>query len=333
MTSPWCIFDADNTLWDIEALYNSARDQFCKFMADLGHDRSTVERYQRKRDAELQRHYGYSAARFARSFEDTYLSFEEKENIEHLREVRSFAESVFSQKAKMYDGVEIVLRSLKASNYQLGLLTAGETWVQVKRLADFHLEGIFSGVEIVREKSSDEFLRFCKKHEVDISQSWVIGDSIRSDIGPARAAGLKAIWLRHLNWHEVEGSGPQVALDYSIADAPIDVLRILGIRKLDLRPKSDGRIKAIGIFEGGGAKGLAHAGALKAAEDRKVDFVAVAGTSAGAMIAGLVAVKYSADELFDVARRSGVLALNYLDVLGRDEWNRAAEFISNDLSP
>ena len=43
------------------------------------------------------------------------------------------------------------------------------------------------------------------------------------------------------------------------------------------------------IFEGGGAKGLAHIGALKALEGRKVDLLGVAGTSAGAIVAALVA--------------------------------------------
>jgi NTE family protein len=43
------------------------------------------------------------------------------------------------------------------------------------------------------------------------------------------------------------------------------------------------------IFEGGGAKGLAHVGALKAAESRNLEFIGVAGASAGAIIAALVA--------------------------------------------
>src|SRR5260370_21545298 len=54
-----------------------------------------------------------------------------------------------------------------------------------------------------------------------------------------------------------------------------------------------------GIFEGGGAKGLGHIAGLKAAEMNDLDFIGVAGASAGALIAALVAVGYRADELFD----------------------------------
>lgn len=56
---------------------------------------------------------------------------------------------------------------------------------------------------------------------------------------------------------------------------------------------------AFGIFEGGGAKGLAHIGALKVAqEERSITFRGVAGTSAGAIVAALVAAGYSANELY-----------------------------------
>ncbi len=45
-------------------------------------------------------------------------------------------------------------------------------------------------------------------------------------------------------------------------------------------------LDSFGIFEGGGAKGLAHIGALKAAEVRRLKFLGVAGTSAGSIVAG-----------------------------------------------
>lgn len=55
--------------------------------------------------------------------------------------------------------------------------------------------------------------------------------------------------------------------------------------------------KAYGVFEGGGVKGIALVGALKAAEELGFTFRAVAGTSAGAIVASLVAAGYTADEL------------------------------------
>ena len=52
-------------------------------------------------------------------------------------------------------------------------------------------------------------------------------------------------------------------------------------------------------FAGGGAKGLIHVGALKALEDRQVQFCGLAGTSAGAVVAALKAAGFEASDLLD----------------------------------
>ena len=52
------------------------------------------------------------------------------------------------------------------------------------------------------------------------------------------------------------------------------------------------------IFEGGGAKGIAHIGALAALEGAAFDLIGFAGTSAGAIIASLAAVGYRSSDLF-----------------------------------
>jgi predicted acylesterase/phospholipase RssA len=71
---------------------------------------------------------------------------------------------------------------------------------------------------------------------------------------------------------------------------------------------------AYGIFQGGGAKGYAHVGALKAAEERDIRFTRLAGTSAGAIVASLVAAGYSADELLDPSRPEGERGVLDVDV-------------------
>lgn len=82
---------------------------------------------------------------------------------------------------------------------------------------------------------------------------------------------------------------------------------------------------AYGIFQGGGAKGYAHVGALKAAEERDIKFTRVAGTSAGAIVASLVAAGYSADELLDPNRpegERGVLDVDVRTILDASEYAR-----------
>lgn len=59
-------------------------------------------------------------------------------------------------------------------------------------------------------------------------------------------------------------------------------------------------MKADGVFEGGGVKGIGFAGALAVAEQRGVEWQNLAGTSAGAIVAALVAAGYGSAELHDV---------------------------------
>jgi NTE family protein len=65
-------------------------------------------------------------------------------------------------------------------------------------------------------------------------------------------------------------------------------------------------IEADAVFEGGGVKGIGLAGALAEAEDRGYRWRHVAGTSAGAIVAALVAAGYTAAELMEM-----MLALDY----------------------
>ncbi|MDY1019484.1 patatin-like phospholipase family protein [Pseudomonas coleopterorum] len=56
-------------------------------------------------------------------------------------------------------------------------------------------------------------------------------------------------------------------------------------------------------MQGGGAKGVAHVGALKAIEKFHYDIRGVSGTSAGSMVAALVSVGYKADEMVNFETR------------------------------
>src|SRR5262245_28418612 len=56
-------------------------------------------------------------------------------------------------------------------------------------------------------------------------------------------------------------------------------------------------MEVYGVFEGGGVRGTALVGAVAAAEKKGIGFRAVAGTSAGAIVASLIAAGYKAEEM------------------------------------
>lgn len=80
-------------------------------------------------------------------------------------------------------------------------------------------------------------------------------------------------------------------------------------------------IRAYAIFEGGGAKGIGHVGAVKALEDLDIQLLGVGGASAGSIVAALVAAGYTADEI--VGERSNLftaLGTDPVQTVGRFDW-------------
>ncbi|MXO90653.1 patatin-like phospholipase family protein [Pontixanthobacter aquaemixtae] len=62
------------------------------------------------------------------------------------------------------------------------------------------------------------------------------------------------------------------------------------------------------IFQGGGARGIAHVGAIAALETDDIEFAGVGGSSAGAIVAALKAVGYSSTDMFNCEDGSNILS-------------------------
>ncbi len=80
-------------------------------------------------------------------------------------------------------------------------------------------------------------------------------------------------------------------------------------------------LKADAVFEGGGVRGIAFIGAVQAMEEEKVEWQRLAGTSAGAVIAALLASGYKSYEIRD--RMSNI---NFSKLRGRTILNRIPIF-------
>jgi len=79
--------------------------------------------------------------------------------------------------------------------------------------------------------------------------------------------------------------------------------------------------KCDAVFEGGGVRGIGFAGAISELESRGYTFQSVAGTSAGAIAAALIAVGYSGLEI-----ERELHEVNFKDFRQEAGWSRAAGF-------
>ena len=78
-------------------------------------------------------------------------------------------------------------------------------------------------------------------------------------------------------------------------------------------------LKCDAVFEGGGVKGIGLVGAVTAIEEAGYEFVNLAGTSAGAIVASLLAAGYTGGEIEQVLQ-----TVNYKDFEDRNWLDRSA---------
>ena len=88
------------------------------------------------------------------------------------------------------------------------------------------LQNKFSETLIVETKTEKVFREFCEQQGADPTLSWVVGDSIRSDVKPALDAGMNAVLFEAPNWdiEHVEEKRPFERIK-TLADLPKAILR------------------------------------------------------------------------------------------------------------
>jgi putative hydrolase of the HAD superfamily len=76
-------------------------------------------------------------------------------------------------------------------------MTKGDHAEQADKLARSGLSELFSSVEIVAEKDPPAYRDVVVRQNIAAHSAWMIGNSPKSDINPALAAGLHAVFLFH----------------------------------------------------------------------------------------------------------------------------------------
>lgn len=196
------IFDFDDTLVETAFFYWEATDRFVEFMGGLGFDTTeTRERFTTHLAKQAEAHGFADRSRFPQSMDETLVAmvgegrarsetYPQGVELHNLRaKARSIGYSVFRRKSPLKADAHETLGSLTLFGYELSLLTMGDPQVQNKRIDQAGIRHYFSDVRIVPRKSED-VLREYVGSRID---SWLVGDSMRSDIVPAVAVGLRAI--------------------------------------------------------------------------------------------------------------------------------------------
>lgn len=201
------IIDADDTLWENNIYYERCLADFAALMAAQGFDPDEAQRTMEAVERERIPQVGYAPREFARSLVITYERLSQRHGRavdDALSEaIREIGMTVVDYPMVLLDGVERTLEQL-SRRYRLILLTKGDKPVQKDKLARSGLSHFFDAVHVVMEKDVDVFRRLIDQHDLHPERTWMVGNSPRSDINPAREAGIGAIYVPHPNTWNLE---------------------------------------------------------------------------------------------------------------------------------
>lgn len=198
------IIDGDDTLWDNNVYFEQAIEEFTDFLAHSSLSRAQVRASLDEIEWLNSRVHGYGSAAFARNLRQCYERLAERDlRKEDLDHVLALGQRIARQPVRVLPGVPETLEYL-AGRHQLTLFTKGELEEQRLKVERSGLERHFTRVMVVSEKDADAYRALLEQERFDAGRTWMVGNSPRSDINPALAAGIRAVFIPHTHTWRLE---------------------------------------------------------------------------------------------------------------------------------
>ena len=199
MTAPRrsLIFDADDTLWENNVLFERVVEAYLDWLAHPTLDRRQIRDILDEVEAANAKNNGYGARAFLRNLGQTFERLHARPvTTAQQLEIETLAEGLLRHDIELMPGVVDVLDAL-GTRHDLYLLTKGDEQEQHRKVAASGLAPHFRAVHVVPEKDVAVYLAVAGEHGLDPAMTWMIGNSPKSDILPARAAGMNAVFIPH----------------------------------------------------------------------------------------------------------------------------------------
>ncbi|GAB7034526.1 HAD family hydrolase [Streptomyces sp. NPDC021749] len=189
------IFDADDTLWENNVIFERVIDEFLEWMVRPGLDRKAVRAVLDGIEAANAPTLGYGSKVFLHSLGECVARLRGRAaTAEESARIAGWAAAFTGDRVELIPGVAETLAEL-ARRHELLLLTKGDAEEQERKVAASGLTGHFRGVHIVAEKDVATYERLKRAYDLVPDKTWMIGNSPKSDILPARSAGLNAVFI------------------------------------------------------------------------------------------------------------------------------------------
>ena len=194
-------FDADDTLWDCQTWFDKVEQECCELLKPWATPREVSEGLfaTERKNLSLT---GYGTKAFTLSLiENAVRVSHEQLTGDIVMRLIELGQQLLRFPTTPLPEVEETLRKLaELRQYRLVVFTKGELMDQESKLQRSGLEQYFSYVETVSNKTEREYRQLCENLDVAPEQTLMVGNSFRSDIAPALAAGA---WTAHIPYHVV----------------------------------------------------------------------------------------------------------------------------------
>jgi putative hydrolase of the HAD superfamily len=186
-------FDADDTLWHTEHLYQEARRQFRELLGE----RAAADLDDRVHAMEMRNlpYYGFGITSFILSLIETAIEVTGGGvSGAEIGRLIAIAREMISADVRLIDEVEETLAAL-AEEYPLLLITKGDLLHQTDKVARSGLGRYFAGVEVVADKTPETYRDILARRRVSPERFVMVGNSPRSDILPVAELGCQAVYV------------------------------------------------------------------------------------------------------------------------------------------
>jgi len=193
-------FDADDTLWQNEQFYQLTEKHFTELLADYAEGDRVSERLLAAERRNLA-HYGFGIKGFTLSMIETAIEITEcTVPAKVIADILDIGRDLLSHPVETLPHARETLEAL-AGHYLLVLITKGDLFDQERKLAQSGLGDFFDAVEIVSDKTATTYRRIFSKLGDGPERAMMVGNSLKSDIVPAIAAGSYGVFVPHaLTW-------------------------------------------------------------------------------------------------------------------------------------
>jgi putative hydrolase of the HAD superfamily len=193
------LIDADDTLWENNIYFERAIANFISFLNHHEYTPEQVREVLYDVERENIRTHGYGMDSFAMALVKCFEQLSVEPLTQSLHEtIRGFAYAIAEHPMEILPQVPETLNELR-QRHHLFVVTKGNFAEQSGKVERSGLRNHFTAIEVVAEKDEPTYRGVVEKYGLVREQTWMIGNSPKSDINPALAAGLNAVFVPHNN--------------------------------------------------------------------------------------------------------------------------------------